>query len=242
MQRILEGEDMQIVILAGGLGTRLRPITERMPKCMVPVDGKPFLEYQLELFSRHGVRDIVLCVGHLGEAVLEHFGDGSRFGVQIAYSWERQGLLGTAGALKNAEPLLAPEFFVTYGDSYLLLDYQEIIRRFQGSDTLGMMVVYRNRDRLEPSNVVVRDGRVVSYDKTTRLPGMVYINEGLSALSRRALDLIPDGEPATQEEFYRQLIARRELLAYETQQRFYEIGSPRGLEEFRQLIAQGVPA
>src|SRR3990172_12840536 len=171
MQRILEGEDMQIVILAGGLGTRLRPITERMPKCMVPVDGKPFLEYQLELFSRQGVRDIVLCVGHLGEAVLEHFGDGSRFGVQIAYSWERQGLLGTAGALKNAEPLLAPEFFVTYGDSYLLLDYREIMRRFREGNALGMMVAYRNHDRWERSNVALREGHVSAYDKTLRLPG-----------------------------------------------------------------------
>lgn len=233
---------MQIVILAGGLGTRLRPLTDRAPKCMVPVDGRPFLEYQLELFRRHGVRDIVLCVGHLGETVREYFGSGHRFGVDIVYSWERKGLLGTAGALKNAQSLLAQEFFVIYGDSYLLLDYQMIMRCFQASDDLGMMVVYRNDDRLEPSNVVVRNGHVVAYDKATRLPGMVHINEGLSVLRRRALRLIPDGEPATQEDFYRELIARRQLLAYETQQRFYEIGSLSGLEELRQVIThQGAP-
>jgi len=233
---------MQIVILAGGLGTRLRPLTERLPKCLAPVNGRPFLEYQMELLSRRGVRDIVLCVGYLGQAVSEHFGHGHRFGVNIVYSWERDGLLGTAGALKQAEPLLEPEFFVTYGDSYLLLDYREIMRRFREGPALGMMVVYRNYDRLELSNVVVRDGHVAAYDKTTRLPGMVHVNEGLSVLRRRALRLIPDGELVSQEEFYQALIGRGQLLAYETQQRFYEIGSLRGIEEFQQAVAQGVLA
>jgi len=230
---------MQMVILAGGLGMRLRPLTERVPKCLIPVNGRPFLEYQLEMLGQRGVRDIVLCVGHLGEAVLDHFGAGHRFGVDIVYSWEREELLGTAGALKRAEPLLAPEFFVTYGDCYLLLGYREIMTSFRSSDALGMMVVYRNYDRLERSNVVVRDGRVAAYDKNTRLPGMVYINEGLSVLRRRALRLIPEDEPLSQEEFYGGLIAKGKLLAYETQQRFYEVGSLQGIEEFQQLTAPG---
>ena len=231
---------MQCAILAGGLGTRLRPLTERLPKCMVPVNGRPFLEYQLEMLGRRGVREIVLCVGYLGEAVLDHFGKGHRFGVDITYSWETGQLLGTAGALKNAEPLLAQEFFVTYGDSYLLLDYREIMASFRAGGALGMMVVYRNEDGLQPSDVVVRDGRVATYDTRARLPGMVYINEGLSVLRRRALRFIPPGERVSQEEFYRALIARGELAAYETQQRFYEIGSLPGIEEFRRLVAQGV--
>jgi NDP-sugar pyrophosphorylase family protein len=233
---------MQMVILAGGLGMRLRPLTERVPKCLIPVNGRPFLEYQLEMLARRGVRDIVLCVGHLGEAVLDHLGAGHRLGVNIVYSWERDGLLGTAGALKRAEPLLAGEFFVTYGDCYLLLDYRAIMTSFRASDALGMMVVYRNHDLLERSNVVVHDGRVAAYDKNTRLPGMEYINEGLSVLRRRALRLVPEGEPLSQEELYGGLIAKEKLLAYETQQRFYEVGSLRGIEEFQQLMAQGSPA
>lgn len=228
---------MQMLILAGGLGSRLRPLTGRMPKCMVPVDGKPFLEHQLRLLASRGVRDIVLCLGYLGEQVLDYFGDGHQLGVSISYAWERNGLLGTAGAIRNAEALLAPEFFVAYGDSYLLLDYRAILRRFRQSDALGMMVVYRNRDRFERSNVVVRDGFVVAYDKTTKLPGMVWINEGLSVLRRRALRLIPPGIPFSQEQFYGMLIRRRQLLAYEAEQRFYEIGSPQGLEEFRRLVS-----
>ena len=230
---------MQMLILAGGLGTRLRPLTERVPKCMVPANGKPFLEHQLRLLASRGVRDIVLCVGHLGERVLEYFGNGHRFGVSLTYAWERNGLLGTAGAIRSAEPLLAPEFFVAYGDSYLLLDYREIMTRFRSSDALAMMVVYRNEDRLERSNVVVEDGHVVAYDKTTRLPGMVFINEGLSLLRRRSLKLIPPGIPFTQEQLFQMLARRRQLLAYETPQRFYEIGSFQGLNEFRRLAEVG---
>lgn len=233
---------MQMLILAGGLGTRLRPLTERVPKCMVPAEGKPFLEHQLRLLASRGVRDIVLCLGHLGERVLEYFGDGHRFGVNLTYVWERSQLLGTAGAIRNAEAVLAPEFFVSYGDSYLLLEYRAIMRRFRESDTLAMMVVYRNEDRLAPSNVVIRDGHVTAYDKRTRLPGMVYVNQGLSVLRRRSLRLIPPGIPFSQEQFYQMLIRRRQLLAFETKQRFYEIGSFQGLEEFRHLVALGARA
>jgi NDP-sugar pyrophosphorylase family protein len=230
---------MQMLILAGGLGTRLRPLTERMPKCMVPADGKPFLEHQLRLLASRGVRDIVLCLGYLGERVLEYFGNGHRFGVNLAYAWERDGLLGTAGAIRNAEALLAPEFFVAYGDSYLLLDYRAIMTRFRRSDALGMMVVYHNEDKLVRSDVVMRDGHVVAFDKTARLPGMVYVNEGLSVLRRRSLKLIPPGLPFSQEQFFQMLARRRQLLAYETEQRFYEIGSFQGLEEFRRLVSVG---
>jgi NDP-sugar pyrophosphorylase family protein len=232
---------MQMLILAGGLGTRLRPLTERLPKCMVPADGTPFLEHQLRLLASRGVRDVVLCLGHLGERVLEYFGDGHRFGVSLTYAWERDGLLGTGGALRNAEALLRPEFFVAYGDSYLMLDYRAIMNRFRELSALAMMVVYRNEDRLERSNVVVRDGFVAAYDKTARLPGMVHINQGLSLLRRRALRLIPPGIPFSQEQLFQMLVRRRELLAYETRQRFYEVGSFQGLAEFRRLVAAGGP-
>lgn len=232
---------MQMVVLAGGLGTRLRPLTERLPKAMVPVAGQPFLEHQIHLLARHGIRDIVLCLGYLGEAVLDYFGDGHRWGVHLSYSWERAGLLGTAGALKNAEPLLEREFFVTYCDSYLLLDYRDIMRRFRHLDCLALMVIYHNGNRLQPSNVMVEEGRVMAYDKERPRPGMVYINEGLCVLRKGALRLIPEGVPYSQEELFDELIGRGQLLAYETPQRFYEIGSPQGLAEFqRWLVARGV--
>lgn len=229
----------QIVILAGGMATRLRPLTEAVPKSMLPVNGVPFLEHQLCLLRRHGVTDIVLCIGYLGDAIKGYFGDGRRFGLQISYSEEKGRLLGTAGAVKQAQPLLREEFFVTYGDSYLMLDYGEIMAYFRRSHKLGLMVVLRNEDRWDRSNVVVADGLVEIYDKRRRLPGMVHIDEGLSLLRKEALSLIPDGAVMDLEEFHQALIRQRELMAYEVQQRFYEIGSLRGLEEFRQLVSSG---
>ena len=230
---------MQIVVLAGGLGTRLGPLTQRIPKSLVPVNGRPFLAYQLELFARSGLEDVVLCVGHLGEQIRAYAGDGSRFGVKVRYSEEGDQLLGTAGAVRNAEPLLGEEFFLTYGDSYLHLDYDSVLRCFKIRNALAMMVVYRNENRLESSNIVVDGEFVAVYDKQRRLPGMNWINFGVSLLRKEALQLVPAGVPYSQEAWCQDLIARRQLLAYETAQRFYEIGSPHGLAEFERLTAAG---
>jgi NDP-sugar pyrophosphorylase family protein len=233
---------MQMVILAGGLGTRLRPLTHDLPKVLVPVDGKPFLHHQIELLKEHGIRDIVLCVGHLGDQIRAYFGEGDRLGVRIRYSEERGTLLGTAGALKNAELLLEEDFFLLYGDSYLPVDYREVMlyfRRLPPRQGLGLMVVYHNANRYERSNVIVRDGRVAVYDKEGRTPGMEYINYGLSVLRKEALGLVPAGRPFSQEELYRLLIERGELLAWEAKHRFYEIGSRQGLADFRKLVASG---
>lgn len=236
-------DDMQMVILAGGLGTRMRPLTRKLPKALIPVDGKPFLQYQIELLREQGISDIVVCIGHLGEKVKQHFNDGHDLGVSIRYSAEHNGLLGTAGAIKNAEPLLEDDFFLMYGDSYLPLDYPQIMRYFRRLQKLGLMMVYRNANRYQRSNVVVGGHLVRAYDKEGRTPGMVYINHGLSILRKEALRLIPAGRPSSQEEFYQTLIDRRELLAFETWQRFYEIGSPEGLREFERLVAsRGVAA
>lgn len=230
---------MQAVILAGGLGTRLRPITEEIPKAIIPVHGKPFLEHQLNLLKRHGISDIVLCVGYLGERIKEYFGDGRKLGVKIRYSEETGGLLGTAGAIKNAQDLLEDVFFVTYGDAYLILDYREVMRYSKKSNKLGLMVVYKNFDKYDRSNVVVEGNMVKIYSKKRRAPNMVYIDFGVSVLRKKALDLIPKGKVTYLEELYRELIGRKELLAFETGQRFYEIGRTEGLEEFEGLISSG---
>ncbi len=239
MGRVTKGQAMQMVVLAGGLGTRLRPLTEQMPKSLIPVNGQPFLQYQLELFKRNGIRDIVLCVGYLGDEIKEYFGDGSRFGVDIRYSEEGEELLGTAGAIRNAERFLASEFFLTYGDSYLLLDYRAVMDCFRQRDKLGLMVVYRNCNQFDRSNVIVEGDLVKVYDKEGRTPGMDYINYGVSVLRKEAVSLIPPGRSFTQEELYHLLIEQEQLLAFETHQRFYEIGSPAGLDEFRRLVAAG---
>ena len=230
---------MQMVILAGGLGARMRPLTYELPKVLIPVNGKAFLHHQIDLLKEHGIRDIVLCVGHLADQIRTHFGDGGWLGVRIRYGEEREMLLGTAGALKNAEPLLKDDFFLLYGDSYLPMDYCEVMRYFRPRGALGLMVVYHNSNQFERSNVIVRDGRVAVYDKEGQTPRMEYINYGLSVLRKEALRFVPAGRPSSQEELYRLLIERGELLAWETKHRFYEIGSERGLAEFRELLASG---
>lgn len=227
---------MQAVILAGGLGTRLRPLTANIPKPMAPVNGRPFLEYEIELLKKKGVLDFVLCVGYRANVIQDHFGDGKGFGVSISYSFEVEELLGPAGALKNAEQLLDDNFIVTYGDGYLAMDYRKAWDAFLDSQKLGLMVVYENHDRFGRSDLEVKNGYVTRYDKKNKSPDMVWINFGVSFLRKKALDLIPAKSAFKEEEFYGMLIERHELLAFETKERFYEIGTPAALNEFASFI------
>jgi NDP-sugar pyrophosphorylase family protein len=230
---------MQVVILAGGQATRLRPLTDEVPKSLLDIVGRPFLEYQLEFLSRGGVKDIVLCVGYLGEQIERYFGDGSKLGVNLKYSYEKERLLGTAGALKNAEQLLQDPFFVMYGDSYLFLDFAAVTSYFDKMSKLGLMVVYKNYDRYGESNVVIEGNLVKQYSKKDKAEGMVHIDYGASILRKQALELVPQNQVYSLEGLFDQLIEQKELLAYEVDKRFYQIGSPEGLEEFRGYISQG---
>jgi len=229
---------MQVVILAGGQATRLRPLTDKVPKSLVEIGEKPFLEYQLDFLKKAGIKDVVLCVGHLGEQIERYFGDGSKFGVNLRYSYEKERLLGTAGALKNAEQLLGDEFFVMYGDSYLFLDFAAVMSYFEKMNKLGLMVVYKNYDRYDESNVVIEGNLVKQYSKKDRAEGMVHIDYGASILRKQALELVPQNQAYSLEGLFDQLIEQKKLLAYEVDERFYQIGSPEGLEEFRRYISQ----
>ena len=229
---------MQMVILAGGLGTRLGALTADIPKVMVPVFGRPFLAYQLELLRGQGVQRVVLCIGHYGEQVRDYFGDGSAFGVRISYSDEGETLLGTGGALKLAAPLLEDEFFLMWGDSYLLLDYRDVWQHHRAGGYPATMVVYRNHNLDERSNVILADGRVACYDKWHPRPEMTCVDNGLSVLSRSLLERVPAGQVFAIEEIYRQLAEEGNMGAYETPQRFYEIGSVSGLRLFSELVAE----
>jgi len=226
---------LQAAILVGGLGTRLGPLTKSVPKPMVTVGGKPFLEHEIGLLKGCGISDFVLCVGYLGEKVEGHFGDGSRFGVRVRYSYDGPRLLGPAGALKRAEGLLEEYFFVTYGDAYLRADYRSMMRALVDSGRLGAMAVYENHNQHGRSDVAVSGDRVVRYDK--RGSGMDWVNFGVSALRKRALSLIPPGRECGEEEFYGELIKRDELLAFPVADRFYEIGTPASLKEFERFIS-----
>lgn len=230
---------LQTVVLAGGLGTRMRPATETVPKALLPVAGRPFADWQLELLAARGVRHVLLCVGHLGEQVEAHVGDGSRWGLSVRYSHEEGGLLGTGGALRLARErnLLDEEFFVLYGDSYLQVDFHEVAAAFRDSGAPALMTVWRDEGRLEAVNACF-DGRMVTvYDKRTARPGMAFVDFGLSVLSRRVVETrTGDGFCDLADVFA--TLSRDGLLAgHEVAERFYEIGSPAGLADLERHLA-----
>ena len=224
-------ELMPVVILAGGYATRLRPLTEHIPKALIDVAGRPFLWHQLQLLKRHGVRQVVLAVGYLGEQIQERFGDGSEVGVQLQYSFDGPSLLGTAGAIRRALALLPEEFFVLYGDSYLTCDYGAVEAAFRASGRSGLMTVYRNEGLLDSSNVEYDGSRILRYDKTNRTPAMRHIDYGLGAFHRSAFASVPDGKRCDLVEVYQSLLRAGGLASFEVQERFYEIGSPEGLRD-----------
>lgn len=227
---------MQVAILAGGLATRLRPITETIPKAMVPIHGKPFLEYQIDFLKKNGVKELVLCVGYLSEQIEQFFGDGHTRGVSIRYVYDGKTLLGTAGALKRAEDQLDEDFFVMYGDSYILLDFQEVYSYFRKSQKLALMVVYKNDNKYDTSNVAVENGMVTRYDKKNSSGDLVLIDYGVLVFNKKVLELIPENQVCPLEDIINTLIQKKELAAYETKNRFYEIGSHKGMDEFTQYI------
>lgn len=223
-------------ILAGGLATRLRPIAATIPKAMLDVNGEPFLVHQLRLLRANGVGRVVLCVGHLGEQIAETIGDRA-FGIEVTYAFDGPTLLGTAGALRRALPQLPDQFLVLYGDSYLRFDYQAAWRAFRASNKRGLMTVFHNQGDWDHSNVIFDGQRILAYDKINRTPTMRYIDYGLGILDRDAFASVPEGKPYDLATLYQELLAGDELAAYEVFERYYEIGSPAGLEELRTLLA-----
>lgn len=229
-------ENYQCLILAGGLATRLRPITENIPKAMVPVDGKPFVEYQIELLEKVGIKDIILCIGYKGHMIKEHFKDGSGLGVKIRYS-EEESLLGTGGAIRNAINLLNDKFFILYGDAYLNIDYKKIIDYVESLNCPALLSVYKNEGNFDTSNVSFIDNKHVLYDKESPQEDMKYIDYGMSVLTKKVIEeYIPEGEVYDLANCYNQLSKEKLLVGYEVKERFYEIGSFSGLQEFKDYI------
>ena len=220
-----------VAILAGGLATRLRPITETIPKGLVDVAGQPFIVRQLEYLHGQGVRDVVLCLGYLGEMIQEVVGAGERYGLQVQYSFDGPKLLGTGGALKQALPLLGEYFFVLYGDSYLPVDFSAVQDAFVRNGQHALMTVLKNGDRWDKSNVLFADGLLVEYNKRAPRPEMAYIDYGLGLVSASVFGACPDDSPFDLADVYQDLSVKGQLAGLEVYQRFYEIGSHSGLKE-----------
>jgi NDP-sugar pyrophosphorylase family protein len=223
-------ESLPIAILAGGLATRMHPLTERIPKALLEVAGRPFIEHQFALLRREGVHRVVLCAGFLGEMIEAHIGDGARFGLSVSYSFDGERLLGTGGALRRALPMLGEQFFVLYGDSYLDIAYAPVQAAYRESGLPALMTVFRNEGRWDTSNVLYDGKRVVRYDKGHPTGDMKFIDYGLGILNGDTLRACRD-EAFDLSDLYAALAREGRLAGFEATRRFYEIGTPSGLAE-----------
>jgi N-acetyl-alpha-D-muramate 1-phosphate uridylyltransferase len=226
---------VQCVILAGGRGTRMQPVTDTIPKALVPVAGRPFVEHQLKWLNDQGVTDIVVCIGYRGAQLREVVGDRARF------VDEGDELRGTAGALRLAldEGVLAESFMVLYGDSYLPIALPPIWEAFRESGAPALMVVMRNENRWDASNARFEKGRVVDYDKRNagRRPELRWIDYGLAVLDRGLVaKRLEPGAVADLADLYRELSLEGDLAGYEVSERFYEVGSPDGIADLERYL------
>ena len=227
---------MQIVILAGGLGTRLRPLTEKVPKPMLEVCGKPFLEHLLELVKSYGLNDILILAGYLGEKIEERFGNSREMGLNITYSFEKTPM-GTGGALKFAQDLLEDRFILLNGDTLLPIDYLDLAEEFIRRNCRAMIVAYDNALKIVANNLRVSGGGVVlSYNKDNP-DDMTHLDAGVIALHKSVIDLIPASMVCSFErEVFSRLIKSGDMTAYVTSMRFYDMGTFTGLNEIARVL------
>lgn len=229
---------MQVLILAGGLGTRIKERAQGLPKAMIPVDGRPFIEYQLEQLAGFGLTDVLLCVGFGGDVIEAHVGDGSAWGVSAKYSYEDpNSLLGTGGALVNALPKIGPEFMTLYGDAYLSVDFKSVIDRFHQIGLPYLMTAFKNDGQWDGSNTRVDGDRISFYDKKCKPGEADHIDYGLSVLKREVIERYANEPlPLDMARIQSELVASREMAAYLVTDRFYEIGKPEGLDDFEAWV------
>jgi len=229
---------LPVVVLSGGLATRMKSHTENIPKAMIDVAGKPFIHWQLKMLKKQNIKQVFLCIGHLGEMIEEYAGNGSQYGLSISYSYDGDKLLGTGGAIKKIEDILPEAFFILYGDSYFDISYAPIESAYFKSGKQGLMSVYENEDLYDASNVVFQNRELLSYSKKTKTPDMRHIDYGLCILDKKVFKDFPKDEVFDLAEVYEKLAREKELFGYEVFKRFYEIGSLSGLQELREKLAQ----
>lgn len=222
---------LPVAILAGGLATRLRPITETIPKALVDVAGKPFIVRQLSYLREQGISHAVLCIGYLGDMVRDVVGSGESFGLEVSYSEDGPNLLGTGGALAKAIPLLGDDFFVLYGDSFLPVNFSAVLDAYEKSKRPALMTVLKNQNQWDKSNVLFVDGRLLEYNKREPRAEMTYIDYGLGVVSASVLKQRPVGQSFDLADVYQDLSLQGQLAGLEVHERFYEIGSNTGLKE-----------
>jgi NDP-sugar pyrophosphorylase family protein len=224
---------LPVVILAGGLAKRMRPLTESIPKALLPVNGKPFIDLQLELLRKNGINRVTLCLGYLGEKI-EQYVNNTAYELDILFSYDGASPLGTGGAVRKAAGITGKTFFVLYGDSYLEIDYADVQRVWENSGKSALMTVYRNENRWDTSNVLFENNRIVRYSKTERTTEMKHIDYGLGILQTDILTKY--SERFDLAGVYTSLAECGDLSGYEAQNRFYENGSLGGLKELEEHL------
>ncbi|OGT48953.1 MAG: nucleotidyl transferase [Gammaproteobacteria bacterium RIFCSPHIGHO2_12_FULL_39_24] len=226
-----------MIIVAGGLATRLYPVTKTIPKSLISIHGKPFIDYQLTLLRNKGITKVILSLGYLCDSIMQQVGDGKKYNVDVRYSLDGEQLLGTGGAVKNALSVVESEnFFVMYGDSYLDCDFAAVQKKYVTSKKLSLMTIYHNRDQGDKSNIVYQNNEISVYDKLNKTDDMHYIDYGLGIFNQKAFDLKKKEKKFDLAQLYQALLSRNELASYEVENRFYEIGSAEGIEAFSRYI------
>ena len=232
----------QVVVLGGGLGSRMEAVAAGLPKSLIQVRGEPFVHHQLRLLASQGIREIVYVIGFRGDQIRRAVGDGSQFGLSVSYVDEGDRLRGTGGALRFAHDKgsLDPRFAVVYGDAYLPIDLDPVWAAFDSSQCPALMTVLRNEDRWDRSNAVFANGQVINYDKRIghRTPEMKWIDYGLSVLRREVVDAIPNGRAVSDlADVLHELSVRGELAGFEVSTRFFEVGSIDGVAALESYLA-----
>ncbi|MFZ0219839.1 MAG: sugar phosphate nucleotidyltransferase [Candidatus Aquirickettsiella sp.] len=225
-----------MVILVGGLATRLGALSKTIPKSLILVNEEPFIAHQLRLLKNRGFEKIVLCIGYLGNLIQKYVKDGKQFGLSVTYSKDGEKLLGTAGAIRNALPLLEENFFILYGDSYLPIDYRNIQDFFQKQSKPALMTIFQNNNQGDTSNIEISDDQIIKYDKKNKTVNMTYIDYGLSLFKKNIFstkDYLNDLS-----DVFQRLVAQHQLTHYEIFHRFYEIGSINGVNDFEKFVKQ----
>jgi NDP-sugar pyrophosphorylase family protein len=231
-----------IGVLSGGLATRLRPITETVPKSMVLVGGEPFVAHQLRMLAGQGFQQAVLLCGFLGEQIEAFVGDGARFGLEVRYSFDGEVLRGTGGAIRKALPVLGERFMVIYGDSWCPTQYRPIWEAFVASGKPGLMTVFENNNRWDKSNVEFENGAILRYDKRESTPAMRFIDYGIGAFAASVFAAREKDAVFDLATVQLGLVGRGQLAGFQVHERFYEIGSHAGLQETDTLMRAMYPA
>ena len=227
-------EDMQVVVLMGGIGSRLSQYAEGRPKSLVDICGKPFFYYQLELMINAGFHKFVFCVEHEAKQIEDQFGNGKQMGISITYSYDGHNLLGTGGAVRKALPLLEDNFLLIYGDSFMDINYFELVVKYYSEDKKALMTILKNNNKYDTSNVEYWNDHIVRYNKKNRSITMNYIDYGISIFNKKVFESYEEDKPFDLSEVYSSLIANGQLASHIVYNRFYEIGTPPALEEFRE--------